>query len=288
MLELSSQTQLTAALDRARSVTLVAYMLRRGPVFDALAAAARRGAKVTVRLEGRPYHDARGGLQRLNRSIVEELARDGADARLVDEAATSGASLHAKAVLADDALYLDDVNFASGDAGTVLRDDSRTDARALRDALADRIDPPGRDFALRKRDALVLEASLLVAARRRDDVAVESESIGSGNAVYSKLERLGRAGRHVRLLVSRADLSRRERTLIARLVANGVQVRVCASTEKFALTGDRAWIGSTNATSAFFDANQLDWGARTRDRALIASLRSRFDQRWSEARELRA
>lgn len=60
MLELSSQTQLTAALDRARSVTLVAYMLRRGPVFDALAAAARRGAKVTVRLEGRPYHDARG------------------------------------------------------------------------------------------------------------------------------------------------------------------------------------------------------------------------------------
>ncbi len=287
MVRLTSQSAMTSALERAHDVTLVAYLLPRGRVFDALAAALQRGAHVTVRLEGHPYADAHGGIRRLNRSVVDELKRAGADARLVRERG-SDESLHAKAALIDGALYVDDVNFSSGDAGTVLRDDSRRDARALRDAVAGRVDAPSREFAWRKRDALSLEARLLAGARSRDDVIVESESVGIGNAVYSRLERLGRAGRSPRLLVSREALSGRERSRLARLAANGVRVRVCASNEKFALAGDRAWTGSANATSAYPNPNQLDWGARTRDRAIVAHLRDRFESRWQSARELSA
>ena len=214
MLALSSLSRVAAAIERARSVTLVAYLLPRGTIVDALADAARRGARVTVRLEGKPYFDSSGGVARLNRAVVDVLARAGADARLVDDDGTKP-QLHAKAVLVDGTLYLDDVNFAR--SGTILRDDRRADARALRDAVADRIDPPSRSFALRKVDALRLEAAALDAARRRDRIEVETESAGSGNAVYARLERLGRAGLRPRLLVSREALTTKERSVLHRL-----------------------------------------------------------------------
>ncbi len=282
MVTLSSQGLLLRALGRAKEVTLVAYLLPHGAVFEALAEAARRGAHVVVRLEGKPYYDARGGVHRLNESAVAELARAGADARLVDESG-AGPSFHAKAAVVDAALYLDDVNFSRGASGTILRDSSRADAQALRDAIAGRSGQPSTRFALRKADALALEAALLSKARARSDVIVESESIGAGSAIYSKLERLGRAGREPRLLVSRQALSDKERPALRHLAENGVSVRICTSNEKFALAGDRAWVGSANATSPYYDADQLDWGVRTRGTAIVNELRSRFESRWNGA-----
>ncbi len=287
MLTLSSQAQLLHALDRAKGVTLVAYLLPRGAVFEALAAAARRGARVSVRLEGKPYYDARGGVHQLNATAVAELARDGADARLVDENGT-GPSFHAKAAVIDGTLYLDDVNFSHGTSGTILRDSTDSDAKMLCDAIERRSDPPSKTFALRKGDALTLEAALLVKARAKDDVIVESESIGGGSTIYSKLERLGRAGRAPRLLVSRQALSDKERRALAHLANAGVQVRVCGSNEKFALTGNRAWVGSANATSSYYDADQLDWGARTGSATIVSDLRSRFESRWQKSHALSA
>ncbi len=218
--------------------------------------------------------------------MVDELVRDGADARLVDDDGT--APVHAKAALVDGRLYLDDVNFARDEESTIVRDDARPDARALRDAIAGRFDSPRRDFALRKSDALALEAGVLGAVHHRSDVVVESESVGSGNAVYSALERLGRAGCAPRLLVSREALCAKERALLARLRTNGVCVRICTSNEKFAVAGSRAWVGSANATSAFLTPDQLDWGARTAKRAVVDELRAHFESRWRAARELSA
>ncbi|HUY41917.1 MAG TPA: phospholipase D-like domain-containing protein [Candidatus Dormibacteraeota bacterium] len=286
MVYLSSQAKLVLAIERAHDVTLVAYLLPRGPTFAALAAAARRGARVVVRLEGRPYYDARGGIRRLNRSVADDLAANGVDARLVD--GDGSAPVHAKAALVDGRLYLDDVNFARGGEGTIVRDDARPDARALRDAIEGRSDPPRDGFALRKNDALALEAGLLGAAGGHAPVAVESESIGSGNAVYSALERLGAAGCAPRLLVSREALSAKERSLLGRLRAGGVSVRVCSSNEKFALAGSRAWVGSANATSAYLTPRQLDWGVRTPNPAIVDELRAHFEARWQSARALSA
>lgn len=287
MLSLSSLPRAAAAIERARSVTLVAYLLPRGAVVDALADAARRGARVTVRLEGKPYFDSSGGVARLNRAVVDELVRAGADARLVDEDGTKP-QLHAKAVLVDGTLYLDDVNFARKGEETIVRDERRADARALRDAVAERIDPPSRSFALRKVDALHLEAAALDAARRRDRIDVETESAGSGNVVYARLERLGREGLRPRLLVSREALTTKERSLLQRLESYGVRVRVCASNEKFAVAGRNAWLGSANATSPYPDTEQLDWGACTKSRSIASHLRARFEATWQTARELSA
>jgi phosphatidylserine/phosphatidylglycerophosphate/cardiolipin synthase-like enzyme len=285
MLALSSERRLVAALDRARDVTLVAYLLPRGAIFDALAAAARRGAHVAVRLEGRPYYDATGGVRRSNESVARELSNDGADARVVDEDGEQS-QLHAKAVAVDGALYLDDVNFSSGGKGTILRDGSRVDAASLHDVVAGRTEHSSRNVTLRKERALAMEAALIEKASRRDDVIVESESVGSGNLVYSRLERLGLAGRAPRLLISREALSRKELRLVHRLGRDGVCVRVCSSNEKFALAGRRAWIGSANATSAYYTPDQLDWGARTRSRAIVRQLRARFEARWCTSRTL--
>jgi hypothetical protein len=287
MIALSSERRLVGALDRARDVTLVAYLLPRGAIFDALAGAARRGAHVTVRLEGRPYYDATGGVRRSNESVARELSRAGVDARVVDDDGEQP-QLHAKAVAVDGALYLDDVNFSSNGKGMILRDGSQADAQRLRDVVEGRTEHSSPSLALRKEGALEMEAALLETASRRDDVIVESESVGSGNPVYSRLERLGLAGRAPRLLVSREALSAKERRLVRRLVSDGVRVRVCPSNEKFALAGTRAWIGSANVTSAYYTPDQLDWGVRTRSRPIVSQLRARFEARWSAGRELSA
>ena len=55
MLSLASLSDVVAAIGSARSIAFSAYMLHPGAVFDALEAAARRGASVDVRVEASPY-----------------------------------------------------------------------------------------------------------------------------------------------------------------------------------------------------------------------------------------
>ncbi|MDE2481762.1 MAG: hypothetical protein KGN02_06195 [bacterium] len=284
---LRSTGELCSALRAARDVALLAYTLPPGPVEDALLAAAARGAHVCVRLEGRPYADARGGLALANRRAVERLARAGADARLVDTDPDAPAPIHAKALVADGALFLDDRNWTRGDA-TILRDTSVSDRRVVADAIDGRADAAHGRFAMRKRDALASEARLLQSAARGDDVAVASESFGAGNAVYAALDALARAGAAPRLLVNAHDAARnpREASALRRLQRDGVRVRLTADDEKFALAGARGWIGSANATAAFAQPDQLDWGLRSDARAVVGALRTRFEARWRAARPL--
>ena len=70
MVRLSSTAEVVRALSTAHDVTVLSYTLRPGPVRAALESAARRGARVRVRLEGAPFSDAKGALARSNRRIV--------------------------------------------------------------------------------------------------------------------------------------------------------------------------------------------------------------------------
>jgi hypothetical protein len=264
MLNLSSTRQMLAAISQARAIDAEAYTLH-GPVLRALEEAARDGAHVVVRLEGRPYGDRAGNLARENRRLVGELQRAGATAQL-------GHPLHAKAIAVDSTLYLDDQNWGMHDL--VLRDD----------------DPSGlASIPSIKHAALAAEAHLLRGARAGDRIIVESESFGCCNPVYSALDLLGRAGAAPRLLVCANELraNARERKALERLAGDGVRVRICSDSEKLAVAGDRAWCGSANATVAFGESDMPDWGVTTEDGAIVGAARGRLEAQWGKAKDFK-
>ena len=264
MVELSSARELFAAIARAKTIELQAYTLH-GQVLRALEAAASRGARVGVELEGSPHDDPRGRLARENRRVVAQLRADGVDARLGDP-------LHAKSIVADDTLFLDDRNFNASDL--VLRDDDPADSASI---------------PMIKHEALAVEAEMLRSARSDDGVIVASESFGCCNSVYSALDALAKSGEAPRLVVCERELrgNARERNLLLTLVRDGVRVRVGRDTEKLALAGDRAWVGSANATVAFDRADLPDWGLCSGDPAIVAAVRDRIESEWSRAKDLR-
>ncbi|HTV92013.1 MAG TPA: phospholipase D-like domain-containing protein [Verrucomicrobiae bacterium] len=289
MMTLSSTAELLSSIERARDVSLIAYTLPQGRVLDGLAAAAKAGTHVRVRLEGYIYKDD-GGVTAANAAAIAELRAVGADAQFVhpDQHAPD-AMLHCKAALIDGELFLDDRNWPDDGADTILRDDFSRDARIVADAVAEREDAPTPFFAVAKRESLASEARLLNEARRGDDVIVESESFGANNRVYAALDALGRAGAHARLLVSARDMQGNvnEQGALRKLSADGVIVRVCDADEKFAVVrGSRGWIGSANATAAFDHPDQFDWGARTDAPAILAHVRRTFEERWQHAAPL--
>ena len=258
MIELSSTADAIAAIGHARTVAAEAYTLH-GGVLWALEAAARHGAHVSVRLERAPFKSP--SLAQENQRVINALRAAGADAAL-------GHPLHAKAIEADGTLYLDDRNWGAGDL--VVRENDPVQAARI---------------PVRKSEALAEEAALLLDVRR-DDAIVETESFSRYNAVSAALEKLARAGKAPRLLVSRRDLRHndKERAALEKLAAQGVSVRVCDDSEKFALAGNRAWIGSANATVAFGDADMTDWGLCTDRAPIVEAVRSRIEARWSAGR----
>jgi phosphatidylserine/phosphatidylglycerophosphate/cardiolipin synthase-like enzyme len=286
MMTLSSTSELLAALRDAHDISLIAYTLPAGRVLDGLAAAAKAGAHVRVRLEGYIYNDD-GSVGAANTAAITKLRAAGADAQLVhpDKNATD-AMLHCKAALVDGELYLDDRNWADDGGDTIVRDTFASDATIVRDAVAGKEDPPTPFFSVAKRQSLASEARLLHEAHAGDDVIVESESFGADNRVYKAIDDAARAGAHVRLLVSVRDLqgNTNEKRALAKLAADGVGVRVCDADEKFAVVrGTRGWVGSANATAAFNHPDQLDWGARTDAPSIVSQLRDAFEKRWVTA-----
>jgi len=257
MLSLASNADALAAIGSARSVAFSSYMLHPGAVFDALDAAARRGASVVVRVEASPYRA--GSLARLNARMVDRLRRDGADAR-------AEGGVHTKALTADGVAYYDDANWLEHGGDTIVRD---TDAA----------DPA---VATTKGAALASELRLIEGARAGDSIDIETESFGNG-PISGALERAARRGVRVRMLVSKRELggNGREAATIADLVRAGAGVRATDATEKFALAGSDAWVGSANATYGAFE--QSDWGVVTDDAEIREHCAQAFAGRWSLA-----
>ncbi|MHB8364291.1 MAG: phospholipase D-like domain-containing protein [Vulcanimicrobiaceae bacterium] len=286
MISLVATADLLRAVGGAREVTMTAYTLGRGPVFDALAAACRRGARVRLRVEDRPFGDPLGGVQRANRSAVALLARAGADARMVDATDADGPPVHMKAAIVDGVAYLDDRNWTkAGD--TIVRDDSPRDVRALRSAIAGAAPRSERSFWTRKADAVAGEAALLRGATSARSVDLESEAFGTAGKAYAALKALAAGGVRCRLLVAARDLRPQALHGLQLLARAGVGVRVGRSAEKMAVVdGRRAWVGSANATSSYFHGDQLDWGLRTSRAPIARALERRFEAAWATGKPL--
>jgi hypothetical protein len=259
VVELSSMGEVCQAVGAARQIDLQAYTVW-GPALKAVEAAAWRGAQVTVHLEGHPFGNPH--LAKENEKIAAQLRAAGA-------AVTLGHPLHAKALAVDGTLYLDEKNWRPGDL--VLRVDDPAEAATI---------------PMMKHEALAREGQLIDGASSADRVIVESESFGCCNKVYSELHQAALAGAAPRLLVSSRELSGNvpEREVLEALVRDGVTVRVCDDSEKLAVAGDAAWLGSANATIAAPDSDSTDWGLDTHNTTIVAAVRSRLETQWQRAR----
>jgi phosphatidylserine/phosphatidylglycerophosphate/cardiolipin synthase-like enzyme len=289
-LTVESAATFVAALGTAHDVALTAYTLREGGVRDALAAAARRGATVRVRLERDPLDDAADTLHRANAEAVAVLRAAGADAALTGPGEPT---LHLKAAVVDGTAWLDDRNWATSGPERILRDTQADDVAAVRSAVAGDRGADGH-LATTKSGALRLEADVIVQTGAAP-LVVESESFGSGT-VYNALLHRAKAGLPIRLIVAGREVAEsvhgREGKRLARLAALGVEVRVGDPqrgdlNEKLAVGGDDGWVGSANATDAYgsFGA-QRDWGMATRAPGVVADLRASFERNWRAARPL--
>jgi hypothetical protein len=274
-----------AAVGRAHTVALTSYTLGRGPVLDALVAAAARGASVSVRLEGAPVDDPRGALKRVNAAAVAALRAGGAAAGLTHPGEPA---LHMKAAVVDGVAWLDDRNWAGTGPERLLRDTGRAAVAATAAAVTGgRAD--GGGLATTKSAALRLEARVIAGAGP-GLLRVESESFGNG-PIYSALLRRAKAGRPTELIVAGREAgATRERAALRRLAGLGVAVRVGNPhrgdlNEKLALGGGAAWCGSANATFTFGAAGeQRDWGLTTRAAPIVDGLRRTFEANWTAAR----
>lgn len=290
MIALASASAFIHTLATAQRIALTAYTLREGRVLDALVAAARRGAEVSVRLERDPLDDPAGTLHTANAASLAALRAAGAGA----EATGPGEPvLHLKAAVVDGVAWLDDRNWASGGAELIVRDSDPDDVAAVTSAVAGGRGSDGH-LATTKSGAQRLEADVIARAGTAP-LAVESESFGNGT-IYNALLHRAEAHLPTRLIVAGREAAeagnRTERSHLARLAALGVDVRVGDLEqgdldEKLVVAAGDSWVGSTNATYARgADGAQRDWGLATRDPAIRAGLRAAFERNWTAAHPL--
>jgi phosphatidylserine/phosphatidylglycerophosphate/cardiolipin synthase-like enzyme len=262
-----------ASIGAARTVTISAYTLSpRGKMSGALLAAAARGARVSVALDGSAF----GAAARSNTRTIAEFNARGIRVHLTER------PLHLKAAVIDGAVFLSDRNWTSGRGHEVVIRDPYTGDRTIveRAILGDA--GSNEHLWLRKADALAAEARL-VTQRASHEVLVESESFGAGTPLYDALRARARAHDSVHLIVAAFEYRRSsaEQRAVAELVREGVHVRIGTSGEKLALDGSNAWIGSANATHGL--PNQVDFGFIFHNREIAAQLRAQYEENWNAA-----
>jgi phosphatidylserine/phosphatidylglycerophosphate/cardiolipin synthase-like enzyme len=262
-----------ASIGAARTVTISAYTLSpRGKMSGALLAAAARGARVSVALDGSAF----GAAARSNARTIAEFNARGIRVHLTER------PLHLKAAVIDGAVFLSDRNWTSGRGHeVVIRDPYTGDRTTVERAILG--DPGSNEHLwLRKADALAAEARL-VAQRASHEVLVESESFGAGTPLYDALRARARAHDSVHLIVAAFEYRRSsaEQRAVAELEREGVHVRIGTSGEKLALDGSNAWIGSANATRGL--PNQVDFGFIFHNREIAAQLRAQYEENWNAA-----
>jgi hypothetical protein len=261
-----------ARIASAHDIAFGSYLLSHGPLRNALAAAARGGAHVTVTLQANPYGGA-GERAADNAASARVLRRAGADVSLLDR---ETAPFHLKAAICDGVAYLDDRNWTQRGPEIVVADDDPRDVAAVREALAGRGTGTGK-LATRKHAAQQREVALINRARHVP-VIVETERVG-GSELTAALCRHARRGAPTTLVLGRMPrgFSRHEVQTIARLDHDGVRIRWHGTNQKLALAGGAAWIGSANATVAVRRCgDQLDWGLVTKNPVLVGAVRAQL------------
>lgn len=272
-LDLVTVRTVTNRIESSHDVILSAYVLApNGAMARALAAAAHRGAKVHVVLDGVAF----GAARRMNGEVTPRLREAGVRVDF------TRAPLHAKAAVVDGHVYLSDRNWTRSRAELVLEDRLAADEPVVLRAITGVAGMHGR-LTTRKADSLAAEAAVL-AGNRTHEVAVETEAFGLSTPVDVALLARRSRGDRVRLIVDQREYRSAplEREQVAELVRHGVEVRIGRSGEKLAIDGDAAWIGSANATPGLPD--QVDWGV-TATPNIANAIKLQFETNWSNAED---
>jgi len=245
-------------LPGAKRVELDTFVLRNSRLIDALEVAAESGTDVRVRL-GDP---TAGSQRKANLKAKDDLERHGVNVAI--QPGYGPDAIHDKIARVDDVIYRDDRNWTTGEWETVLVDDR---SRA------------GQDVTTTKAAALVDEVELIRHGKGHE-VLVSTESIGPGPVVDALIAR-AKQGDHVRLMYKPGlhDLGRDD--ALRRLRRAGVSIRESSANHKICIVGDRAWIGSANATSGA--ALMREWG-QTVTADLAAQLRRTLEHVWGMAK----
>jgi hypothetical protein len=259
--QLVALTDVVAAIDRAKSVKLDAYVLGRGAVFHALERAADRGADVSVDLCNDPA--GKDDAKKWSASIAQELVDHGI--RVVTDPAWGLGSTHAKVAIVGDHVFYDDRNWRSSGGSDVI--------------LATDIDEA---FPLRSKAEVIADEATLIRSGEGHAILVATETFGPGPIAKALLERAQR-GDDVRLIYNPTESTHGRENALSALRDAGAHIEQSNENHKFACVGDRVWVGSANATITGGDTGVgLEWGTELHG-ALAAKLDAQAEQLWHEA-----
>lgn len=249
----------------AHVINLSAYTLQpNAPIVYALIVAARRGVPVKVLLTGQGFHYAR----QQNRETALRLRKHQIEVKITPY------PLHLKALITNSATIVSDTNFS--DRGLYLSL-PRADAGAILRAWQGTPNYLG-DFTTGKRLSLQMEGAILLA--NTGPITLETESIGTDNAVFTALTIARKQGRQVRITINERDYrsSRAEHRAVTILRSEGVQVSTSQSDEKIAVSGNSpCYYGSSNASGGL--GQQIDFGIRIDNPRLCSFLLHRIPVR---------
>jgi hypothetical protein len=259
--QLVALSDVVAAIDRAKSVKLDAYVLGRGAVFHALERAADRGAEVSVDLCEIPA--GKNDEKTWAASIAQGLRNHGV--RVVTDPAYGLGSNHAKVAIIGDRVFYDDRNWRSGGGNDAI--------------LSTDIDEA---LPLRSKAQVIADEAALIRSGEGHEILVATETFGPGPIARALLERAQR-GDDVRLIYNATEPMRGGENALATLRDAGARIEQSDDNHKFACVGDRVWVGSANATVTGGDTGVgLEWGTELHG-ALAAKIDAQAEQLWHEA-----
>lgn len=275
---------LCGAFDAARTTIDAEYYSIDDPaVVASLNAAAARGVRVRILVEGDPHRFSKRGAREPDARTLRAGLRSDIDFAISRAPAPL---VHAKAAVVDDAVAI--VGTANptktgvkAPGDVCVFDDDPSDARAVLDRIE-----MAREGAAPPADLRLALRSLFDAP---GDLRIASEDFADPQ-LAALLVRRARSGRHDRVLLDRHP-SRFEKRIVRRLESAGVAVRMPADGymhEKFIDAGSKIYVGSANLSyngisegyeiGIVAPANAFGDGA--------AALRADFEKQWDASRPM--
>jgi hypothetical protein len=282
------------AVSESRNVVIIASLLEpNSTMVQRLKEASRSGATVSVGIEAPMTIDDTHASRKMRKDTAEtasDLALNGVNVHWI-------APAHVAVAIFDDALYVCNHDWPAEipDNQFVMRDTIRYHRALVEQAFTDFVHAPSHDDRLWMRKGLALDAEAgIIAARTSAEVDVMTSMLDAKTLVYQAIQQRAKDDDRPRLLISSSvyRVSADERSAIAELQREGVEVRLGEPQENVAIDGYNVWYGSEPATIAdikWSDIHRppLDIAFAVQSPDLAGRVHADFVRAWEAAISLR-